>query len=410
MARVTELGIRDVRCFAGEQTGRLARVTLLVGPNSAGKSTFLGCYKTLTRLADLHKLDDVNHFDEQPFSMGGFDTIARTGCDTFSVTAAFAEHCHSSARFDFAREAKGDPRERRLGLDWQDGQIEISFDLGPPESLLFENPRFSFRLDRRPHISYTQISTWLSRAVKYGNLPFNSSVDAFKQQGQGSDVVAFSRFLALFQSELPLLDSPVFNVIALDPSPEPRQRAHQNEPRPLWGEDREELAFLADLGARLGLWKEVKIRAGKQGFAIMVRTAAGTHNLLDVGYGVHGVLPLARAFYEQPSDAVLLLQQPEVHLHPEAQANLAQYMGQSEQGFVIETHSDHFLDRFRICVMRGELEPEDLSVLYFEPLDVGNKTIIHSIAVDESANLLNLPTGFRDFFNRETNLLLGFEE
>lgn len=409
MARVTELGMRDVRCFAGEQSGRVARITLLVGPNGAGKSTFLGCYKTLTRLADFQKLDDINHFNEEPFLMGGFDTIARTGCNTFSVAASFADHCHSYARFDFAGGTTAGLREQSLRLDWQDGQIDISLDAGPPESILFKNPRFSFRLDRS-RISYAQISTWLSRAVKQGHLPFNSSVDAFKQQGNGNNVVAFNRFLTLFQTELPLLRDSAFNVFALNPSPDHRQRIYHNEPIPPWNENQEELASLADLGARLGLWREVKIHADKQGFAIMVSTEAGTHNLLDVGYGVHSMLPLARASYEQPPDAVLLLQQPEVHLHPEAQANLAQFMGQGEQGFIIETHSDHFLDRFRICVMRGELAPEDLSILYFEPLAVGDKTIIHSIAVDESGNLLNAPTSYRDFFNRETNLLLGFEE
>ena len=42
MGRITELRLRDVRCFDGEQSAKLGRITLLLGENGAGKSTFLG--------------------------------------------------------------------------------------------------------------------------------------------------------------------------------------------------------------------------------------------------------------------------------------------------------------------------------------------------------------------------------
>ncbi|MCY4263263.1 MAG: AAA family ATPase [Gammaproteobacteria bacterium] len=375
-----------------------------------GKSTFLGCYKTLSRLANFHELNDANHFDVKPFSMGGYDTIVRNGCDEFAIYAKFEEHSHSKACFSFVRDKNNAPQECSLSLEWQDGHLEISRDAGSPESLFFKDPRFFFRLDRS-HISYRQISSWLSRAVKYGHLPFSGDMGAFKQQENPGpdDVDAFSRFLTLFRSELPLLAEPAFNVVALDPAIDPRRRVY-NDQTPPWAKDQENLAFLANFGIQIGLWEEVKVQDLEQGFAVMVSTTSGTYNLLDVGFGVHSILPLAQAFYEQSTDAVFLLQQPEVHLHPKAQAEFAQFIAQRKNGVVIETHSDHFLDRFRICVMRGELAPEDLSILYFQPIDDGSRTAIHSIKVDESANLLGAPSGFRDFFNHETNLLMGFKD
>ena len=72
------------------------------------------------------------------------------------------------------------------------------------------------------------------------------------------DVVAFGRFVSFFRSQLPLQAELTFKVIALDPSIEERQRLYQIQPRLLSQEDPEAENFLADVGVRLGLWKDVR--------------------------------------------------------------------------------------------------------------------------------------------------------
>ena len=71
--------MEDVRCFQGTQRGHLRPITLLVGENSTGKTTFLGCYRILHRV--LSKQDvNINEqldFNEEPFSMGSFHDIVR---------------------------------------------------------------------------------------------------------------------------------------------------------------------------------------------------------------------------------------------------------------------------------------------------------------------------------------------
>ena len=68
---------------------------------------------------------------------------------------------------------------------------------------------------------------------------------------------------------------------------------------------------------------------------------------------------------------------------------------------IIETHSDHLLDRVRMDVRDGKigLKPEDVSILYFErgELDVR----IHSLRIDEEGNILGAPEGYRRFFMEE---------
>lgn len=99
-----------------------------------------------------------------------------------------------------------------------------------------------------------------------------------------------------------------------------------------------------------------------------------------------------------------MLQQPEAHLHPQAQAALGTLFCNVAAGgrqLVIETHSDYIIDRVRMDVRDGttDLKPEDVSILYFEPGDLAVK--IHSIRIDKAGNVLDAPPGYRQFFTDE---------
>ena len=171
---------------------------------------------------------------------------------------------------------------------------------------------------------------------------------------------------------------------------------------------------LVDFGAQSGLFSDIKVkRHGRQmsdPFQLQVKVRSGSHaNIMDVGYGVSQSLPILVDLMSA-SKQTFLLQQPEVHLHPRGQAELASLFVQSwkaqKNRFLIETHSDHVVDRVRIAVRLGELKAEDVSILYFEPKR--NSVQIHNLSLDKQGNLQDAPPGYRDFFLRETDRLLGF--
>lgn len=416
MARISELTLRDIRCFADEQRARLGRVTLLVGENSAGKSTFLGCYKAFATLANMIDLGNENQFDKSPFRMGGFDSIVRSGKSEFAISGRFEDHLYSAARYCFCR---GD-RERLL-------EREVDFELGSSGSeprhinisvlpdannvLRFRGADFTFDLDLS-EITYISTSSWLSRNVREGFLPFNGDRAIFeKRRGPdtGSEELAeFAKFINFFRSEMPLPDGTSFNVKAIEPELPRRNRGYRSIPSHL--ENDETTILLGKIGTDLGLWEEIVVKERQVGCEVLIKTATGQHNLIDVGYGIHSMLPLLSAIGPSHPEKVFLLQQPEIHVHPVAQAQLAQYMTKSKHGFIIETHSDHFVDWFRICVMEGKLPPEDLSIVYFEPIDDRTKSRIYSLGVDAQGNLQDVPDGYRRFFLQETEKLLGFKE
>ena len=107
-----------------------------------------------------------------------------------------------------------------------------------------------------------------------------------------------------------------------------------------------------------------------------------------------------------------LLQQPEVHLHPKGQAELTSLfvdvIKKRQNSFVIETHSDYMIDRARIEIMKRRLNPEDLSLIYLEPFQ--NKVRVHNIRFDREGNMEGAPDGYRAFFLKESDKLLGFGE
>lgn len=72
---------------------------------------------------------------------------------------------------------------------------------------------------------------------------------------------------------------------------------------------------------------------------------------------------------------------------------------------VIETHSDHLVDRVRMEVRNRVLQPEDVSLLYFERQKHG--AVIHNLELDKYGSITNAPRGYREFFLKEERSLLG---
>jgi predicted ATPase len=128
----------------------------------------------------------------------------------------------------------------------------------------------------------------------------------------------------------------------------------------------------------------------------------------NVGYGVSQVLPIVVEAIIQSKGARLLLQQPEVHLHPRAQAAVGDLIytlvSEDQKRFVVETHSDFLIDRFRLAVARSE-STITASVLFFSHIDRGNQ--VTELRIDDEGKYPNnQPAAFREFFVNEQLSLL----
>ena len=92
-----------------------------------------------------------------------------------------------------------------------------------------------------------------------------------------------------------------------------------------------------------------------------------SENLADVSYGCSQVLPILVAGLRAPEGGTLIIEQPEIHLHPKAQAELGSFLydlSKRELQLFIETHSEHLLLRLQSHIAKGEIRAEDVSVYY----------------------------------------------
>jgi len=123
----------------------------------------------------------------------------------------------------------------------------------------------------------------------------------------------------------------------------------------------------------------------------------------DVGFGVSQVLPIiVQSFYAEPHSTVII-EQPELHLHPAVQQNLADLfisaIHAKEDGadrkvqFLLESHSEHFLQRLLRRVAEDEISTDDVAI-YFCDQSAG-RSKIEALNLDEFGNITNWP---KDFF------------
>jgi predicted ATPase len=133
--------------------------------------------------------------------------------------------------------------------------------------------------------------------------------------------------------------------------------------------------WLKDLGV-IESFAVKPVAAGRKEYEVVVKThAAATEvKITDVGFGVSQVLPaLVQAFYCPPNSTVWM-EQPEIHLHPQVQAELADVFISAiqarEEGrerhvqLIVESHSEHFLNRLQRRVAEGTVSPDDVAVYF----------------------------------------------
>ena len=441
MIGASEFLLEDVRCFRGEQRARLRPITLLVGENSTGKTTFLGCYSVLRELlmggwGSGGRLD----FNREPFLMGSFRDIVRSQRGPpgridefamgFTISLPRRDHAVPFRTTVSFREGGAQPVLSAVKCEYDTHSFSLA-QATDATSTLFKTTDFEtqlrfpfnedclFQLDflYRSRALYPDAREDITRAIDY--LRTTLKLDTSSSQRPRF----FSTWSERLLRTIPLAPLRSKPKRTYDPVRETASPEGEHIPMLMMRLDRTDKTGwtklhddLVGFGRASGLFSDIAVkRHGRQmsdPFQLQVKARAGSRaNIMDVGYGVSQSLPIL-VDVRSHKQSVFLLQQPEVHLHPRAQAELASLFVESYRNnhnyFMVETHSDYIIDRIRILTKQGVLRPEDVSILYFAP--DRNAVEIHNISLDADGNLQNVPPGYRDFFIRESDRLLGFDE
>jgi predicted ATPase len=145
-----------------------------------------------------------------------------------------------------------------------------------------------------------------------------------------------------------------------------------------------------------------------------LRTSADTgfHRPIHVGFGLTQVLPIIIAALSAIEGSILLIENPEVHLHPGGQALMGQFLADVARAGVqvmVETHSDHVLNGIRRAVKGRRLEPEQVAIHFFRMRSKELPQVL-SPQLDSSGNIDIWPDGFFDQFDKDMNHFAGWGE
>lgn len=416
-----QLTLQNYRCFGPEpQTARLAPLTLLVGPNGTGKTSFQALLRALW---DVAFREIAPNFREPPYDLGAFPDIVHRHSDRAPDQGAgedTAEVCFT-AGFRFTPPAAV-----------RDGPITFEADFANRHTAPFpimrriagagvpielSEPEYDYATNDSAYWPITgELGSWRSVLS-----PDNADHPDLRELRAA--LVWQRLFVRRPFAGAPLQSRPQRTYDPVRPASDPEGGHIPSYLASLYRNDMDEWLRLKDdlesFGRAAGLFDEITVKSfGKTDgdpFRLQIRKHGKRRkgpwrNLIDAGYGVSQALPVITELLRRDAPDMFLLQQPEIHLHPQAEAALGSLLATvaaNGRQIIAETHSDYIIDRVRMDVRDGStaLQPDDVSILYFEPDD--SSVRIHSILLDKMGNILGAPPSYGKFFMDEVNRSVG---
>lgn len=174
---------------------------------------------------------------------------------------------------------------------------------------------------------------------------------------------------------------------------------------------------LRQVEARMGLFfpgcrLDVQLIPQANALTLGIRTSdeTGFHRPVHVGFGLTQVLPIVVAAVSAREKDILLIENPEVHLHPAGQALMGKFLAEvaaSGTQVIVETHSDHVLNGIRRAVKARILPAEQALLHFFRPRG-GRLDQVVSPKLDSAGNVDVWPEGFFDQFDKDMTHFAGW--
>lgn len=460
MNGISELKLENFRCFCDEQSGQVRPITLLVGENSTGKSSFLASYVIMEQCFKGPFINVEPEFNLDPFALGSFEDIAHNfggtdeDLDEFRIGVSVGSSRKNNiyqVSMTFRQNYASPHIHKILHNFGSNGYVEFErTSSGTKISIPGQSVTLDLPLSRIHGIINFSAEEGLTHSKSKHRSDGTLKGAAYYLVGDKKELLADTIQILTYLipisrrhiDSVPSLMPDLWNVIAIAPVRSRPKRTYDpiselptpegdhipmvlmrlsKTNKPYWEEFRKRLI---DFGKSSELFSDIKIRdyadEGSSPFQVQFKVRSEKFiNVMDVGYGVSQCLPmitniLNRNINGKSDNTLFLLQQPEVHLHPKAQAEIGNLICQTyaEFGnrFIVETHSDFIVNRVRVMVRKGIVNGSDVSIIYFERKPDGNSVRLFNLEIDSNGNILNAPNSYRDFFVAEMDSVLGFRD
>ena len=173
--------------------------------------------------------------------------------------------------------------------------------------------------------------------------------------------------------------------------------------------------YIAEWLKNLGLVHDFRVETlaeGRRIFEVKVRKSPNSAEVLltDVGFGVSQILPVLVLCFYAPRGSTLILEQPDIHLHPSVQAGLADVFidawKRHNVQILFESHSEHLLRRLQRRIAEEEIPEDDVGLFFCSTGDSGASNL-SQLEVDEYGNIANWP---KDFFGDQFGEIAAMSE
>jgi predicted ATPase len=433
---LTRLRFKNFKAWPDSGDIRLAPLTVLFGTNSAGKTSIPQLLLMLKQtaaspdrqralqLGDARSLVELGVYDDivyqhdvaQPLDI----QLEWTAAESLEVQESVSGAKYSGDRFGFRVAIQGDKRHQPVV---QSFRYELAADAGPVLDVEMRRvdggKKFELKSSQYKLVRHTGRAWPLPEPLRFYGFP--DEVTAYYQNTAFTSdlVLAFEKQLGSIYYVGPLRDYPSRLYLWSGEIPEHVGiKGEKAIEAILAGQDRsfnlrsgERKKYLPELVASrlraMGLIRDFQVSPlGKhrKEYEVLVKTGAHMPDvkLTDVGFGVSQVLPVVVECFYVPRHSVVIFEQPEIHLHPRVQAELADLFIDAirarENGeprgcqFIIESHSEHFLRRLQRRIAEEHVSADD-TALYFVHTERA-RARLEALDVDMFGNIKNWPQGF----------------
>jgi predicted ATPase len=424
---ITELRMQNFKSWKDTGTFKLGSLTGLFGANSSGKTSILQLLLLIKQTVEstdtsrvLHTGDETTYVDVGTFA----DIIYRHEIPNQLIFSLSWKPQNSLYASKTERVAL-----RSLEIKAVNFTCTI---FGSNEQVVLEkfayNFKWEYRGDNLPR--YGNSSVGLHRveegnAIKYE--PFNESynlqipdtqgLDAFELQpiksyGFPSAFMLSNNLLLTFVSDFeqnfrdmyylgPLREYPRHIYLASGEKPKDVGRRGEQTILALLSEPSVTLA-VGEALKKLGLIHSFALKPiakGRKEHEVLVKIEPNSPEvpITDVGFGISQILPVLVLCYYVKEGSTLILEQPEIHLHPAVQAGLADIfidvIKKRNIQIIVESHSEHLLRRLQRRIAEKQLS-NDVIALYFCQRDIRGDSELVPLQLDRFGNISNWPENF----------------
>lgn len=404
---IGNIELTNYRAFKSEKFD-FSRLNIFVGPNNSGKSSALSALNLLAQsvsqnLADEGQLILNGSYDQ----LGTFKDLVNGGRSTTPIRISF-----TIKQYNYSFEMKYRPQRRQLEIT----KFKLLYDGDPVYEYYSSKDKYDLIIQGKK-IEHIGEGVRKTRPKYHGFIPrFREAIKYSLQRNIVPNSVESEVYTFLRRAEMKInrFHSLVFETFksydTLGAFREMPQRTYLNSgetAHKIGRNGQNTVTILANDASRRGkeqslLVNEVSewmrntgIASGikvkyltDRHFELVVVGKDGTdHNICDVGFGCSQVLPVlvsgiellnqSKSRNQRYSSGMLVIQEPEIHLHPNAQAELGTFLAgvtnESSQIF-IETHSDNLVLRVAKHVASGDLQSEDVRIFYINDVN-GHKQV-----------------------------------